>query len=88
MKVIFLTSFKKDLQKISSTKLKVQIIELIELLEESKGLNEIPNLKKLKGYPFAYRIRIGNYRLGVFIEDNTIELTRFVKRNDIYKVFP
>ena len=42
----------------------------------------------MKGHSYAYRIRIGDYRLGFYFEDNTIFLARFLKRSDIYKVFP
>lgn len=49
-------------------------------------INEI-ELKKLSGNPNAYRDRIGNYRLGFYYEKQTIILARFLKRNDIYKVF-
>lgn len=43
---------------------------------------------KLEGYKIAYRIKLGDYRIGVFIEDETIEFVRFVHRKDIYKKFP
>ncbi|WP_313308072.1 type II toxin-antitoxin system RelE family toxin [Epilithonimonas hominis] len=65
-------------------KIKVFIIEL----EHAETLEEISNVIKIKGFSTAYRLRIGDYRLGFFKDDNIIELARFVKRNDIYKVFP
>ena len=40
------------------------------------------------GHPYAYRIRIGDYRLGFYFEDNSIDIARFLKRDDIHKVFP
>lgn len=88
MNLVFLNSFKKDLAKITNTKLKEKIISIILSFQEAQSINDIPHLKKLKGYPFAYRIRIGDYRLGVYIEDDRIELVRSAKRSDIYKVFP
>ncbi|MBC74145.1 MAG: plasmid stabilization protein, partial [Muricauda sp.] len=42
----------------------------------------------LAGHPNALRIRVGTYRLGFYNENNTLILSRFVKRNDIYKLFP
>jgi mRNA interferase RelE/StbE len=42
----------------------------------------------MSGHPEAYRIRIGDYRLGFYYTENQIEIARFLKRNDIYKVFP
>lgn len=42
----------------------------------------------MSGHPDAYRVRIGDYRLGIYYSDNEITIARFVKRNDIYKLFP
>ena len=89
MTVDFLNSFKKDLKKLSDKKLKLKIKTTILQLEAVADLSQIKNLKKMKGKTAnAYRIRIGEYRLGFFEENNTLILARFVKRNDIYKVFP
>ncbi|HEY9169398.1 MAG TPA: plasmid stabilization protein [Lutibacter sp.] len=88
MKVVFLSSFKKDLVKINNLKLKGQIKAVIIAVEVAESLKELPNVKKIQGYPTAYRIRIGDYRLGLYIENGIIEMARLVKRNDIYKVFP
>lgn len=88
MKVVFLNSFKKDLQRLTNAKLKAQIKEVILTTETAENLAQFKNVKKMKGHSFAYRIRIGDYRLGFYLEENTIVMTRFLKRNDIYKVFP
>lgn len=88
MKVVFLNSLKKDLAKITNLKLKEQLKSIILTLEGAASLSELPNLKKMKGHPTAYRIRIGDYRLGLYAEHDTVEIARLVKRNDIYKIFP
>ena len=88
MEVIFLKSFLNDIKKINDKKLKFKIKEFILEIENSNSLDDIANIKKLKGYSTVYRCRIGDYRLGFYLNDNLIELARFVKRNDIYKVFP
>lgn len=88
MKIIYLRSFLTDVKKLNDRKLKNSIKEFISELETADKLDEIHNVKKLKGYSTAYRWRIGDYRLGFYKMENTIELSRFVKRNDIYKVFP
>jgi mRNA interferase RelE/StbE len=49
---------------------------------------DIPNLKKLKGYKFYYRIRFGNYRAGIRIQNNMLVFERLLHRKDIYKFFP
>ena len=87
MQVDFLSSFSKDLDKIKSKKLKKSIISVIEKIEEANSLNEVANVKKLAGHQSAYRIRIGDYRLG-FFADETIQFARIKHRKDIYKLFP
>lgn len=88
MKVKFGKLFSKDLIKIKDIALKENVVELIVFLEKVENIQEISNVKKLKGHPEAYRIRIGKYRLGFFFDGEVIELVRFAKREDIYKLFP
>lgn len=88
MEVIFLRSFLTDIKKLNDIKLKNKIREFIIEIEIAENIDEIHNIKKLKGYSTAYRFRLGDYRLGFYKAENTIELARFVKRNDIYKLFP
>ena len=61
--------------------------EIIQQVETADSIGKIRNLKKLKGHGIAYRIKIGNYRIGVFIEDDTVEFARIIHRKDIYKKF-
>jgi mRNA interferase RelE/StbE len=80
--------FEKDIEIISDKKLALQINEVIENLENCKSLIEIKNCKKMKSKGSYYRIRIGNYRLGLKQELETITLLRFMHRKDIYNNFP
>lgn len=88
MKVEFLDKFNKDISSINDTSVLIALDKIITEVEAASTLLKIHNLKKLKGHRFAYRIRMGNYRIGVFIENNIVEFARFVHRKDIYKVFP
>ncbi|SOU85665.1 type II toxin-antitoxin system RelE family toxin [Tenacibaculum dicentrarchi] len=99
MNVIYLESLKKDLKKIKDKKLLKNLSAVFIKLEDVDDLLKISSVKKLSGHPDAYRIRIGDYRLGIyynenklsiarFTEVNEVSIARFVKRNDIYKVFP
>jgi mRNA interferase RelE/StbE len=87
MKVEFLGSFNRDIGKLSQS-VKKDVAHAIEAVEQASKLAEIGNLKKLKGFKNVYRIRIGDYRIGLFIEKGTVEFARIVHRKDIYKVFP
>ncbi|MGV0029283.1 type II toxin-antitoxin system RelE family toxin [Phormidesmis priestleyi] len=52
------------------------------------SLEEIRNLTKLIDYENCYRIRVGNYRIGLLIEDNTLTFVRVLHRREIYRYFP
>ena len=88
MTVEYLKQFSKDLLKVKDESLKGDLFSIIIVLKNAETLNELSNVKKLKGYQNAYRIRIGKYRLGFYFDGEVIELTRFAKREDIYKLFP
>ncbi len=89
MNIEFLKHFDKDIDDIKLENIKKDIISTIENVENAKNIKEIKNLKKLVGYKFAYRIKINAYyRIGIFIENNTVQFARIVHRKDIYKVFP
>jgi mRNA-degrading endonuclease RelE of RelBE toxin-antitoxin system len=88
MKVEYLKQFSKDLLKINDETLKNNLFDIIVLLKETENLNLLSNVKKLKGHTEAYRIRIGKYRLGFFFDGEGVELARFAKSEDIYKLFP
>ncbi len=44
----------------------------------------------MKGYADKYKIRVGDYRIGITLEKETSTLIcqRVAHRKDIYKIFP
>jgi len=50
--------------------------------------DEIPDLKKLKGYKNYYRIRFGDYRAGIRFTNNRLIMERLLHRKDLYKYYP
>jgi mRNA interferase RelE/StbE len=88
MKVTFKKSFVKDLRKIRERALGMRVRELIESIERASSLQEIPNLRHLKGATGYYRIRVGDYRIGLYVKGETVTLIRFLHRKDIYRHFP
>ncbi len=46
------------------------------------------HLKKLKAEGYYYRIRSGNFRIGLILEENTITFIRVLNRSEIYRYFP
>lgn len=51
-------------------------------------MQEIANLKKMVGTANFYRIRIGDYRIGIVVEEETVEFVRCLPRRDLYRHFP
>ena len=81
-------SFKKDSDKIQDQKLLERIAQCIVGIQNATGISQISNLKKLKTQKNHFRIKIGDYRLGLIISGSEAELIRCLHRKDIYKYFP
>jgi len=88
MEIEFLEKFSRDLDQVKDISVKKAVGKMITRVEQAKTPNEITDIKKLTGYKSAYRIRIGSYRIGIFIEGNLVQFARIVHRKDVYKVFP
>jgi len=88
MNVLIDKSFDKDLKSITDSKLKAKLADLIDTIIDNERFNYIGNIKKLKGDSISYRIKLGDYRIGLEYEDNSIKLIRFLHRKEIYKYFP
>jgi mRNA interferase RelE/StbE len=88
MKIEFRKSFEKDLKNIKDRNLLNRIQLVIEEIEKADNLQQINQLKSLKGEKNYYRIRIGNYRMGIYADQNIVRFVRFLHRREIYKNFP
>ena len=86
MKIIIAKSFAKDTYRLPA-KAKKKLKELIQDLAEAASIKDLP-VTKLKGGKNAYRIRFGEYRIGIYWEKDSIILSRVLDRKDIYKYFP
>lgn len=88
MKVEFLSKFNKDLEKLEIDHVRNVALKAIYMVDKANHFADIPNIKKLRGHKDAYRIKIGDYRIGLFIKDNVAEFARIMHRKDIYTFFP
>lgn len=77
-----------DLSSIKNAKLLAKVRKAIENAEDSDAQHQIRNFKKLKGSQSYYRIRIGDYRVGLKMESGTLIFIRFLSRKEIYRFFP
>ena len=88
MKVIVSRQFEKDTEKELNKTMQLKLAVLIEELQQTPSLIGIANVKKLKGYKTAYRIKMGDYRIGFLLETDTVMLSRVMNRKEIYRYFP
>jgi mRNA interferase RelE/StbE len=88
MKTGFKKSFLKELKKLKNKHLKNAIAESIIQIESAENISQVKNLKKLTGYDIYYRIRVGDYRIGVKVENELVYFVVFEHRKDIYRSFP
>ena len=89
MIIEFDKSFEISLEKTRNKSLFQKIQKVIIDFEKAKSITDLPNVKKLTGYKYYYRLRIGEYRLGFEkISGNTIRFIIVAHRKDIYKTFP
>lgn len=90
MIIAFKSSFLKAIKKLKDVSLQEAIFEVINHVEQVENLTDIKNIKKLKGYSIYYRIRVGNYRIGLKWEETEglLYFVTFEHRKDIYNKFP
>lgn len=88
MNVEFRASFSRDLKNVRTKELLKRIRETIEEVERVHSLQDISGLKKLKGASKFYRIKVGEYRIGLALKGDTVVFMRCLDRKDIYRYFP
>ncbi len=88
MNVEFRASFSRDLKNVKTKELLKRIRETIEEIELAHSLQDISGLKKLKGASKLYRIKVGEYRIGLALKGDTVVFVRCLDRKDIYRYFP
>ena len=88
MKIDFKKSFPKDLRKINDKNILKKVKDVIDTIENSPSLMEIKNVKQLTSGEKYYRIRIGDYRIGLKLENEVVVFVRFLHRREIYRYFP
>ena len=86
IELIFEKRFEKDLRKVANKKVLQHLKRLILKVSEAKNLSEInEKVKRLKSNSKYYRIRIGDYRIGLEVQKGKVIFVRILLRKDIYK---
>ena len=88
MNVEFKKSFLKDLERVTDKALRERVKQVIKRIEKAQTLHEVENIRKPRSSGQYYRIRIGDYRLGLALQGQTVTFVRFLHRKDVYRYFP
>jgi mRNA interferase RelE/StbE len=86
--VAFEASFARDLKRIRNKALLRQVQQIIAQVKAAPMLSDIHSLKKMQGYETLYRIRLGDYRIGIEVVGERVIFVRMLHRKDIYRYFP
>lgn len=88
MKVEYSKKFLKELAAVpGDIRSKIESFVFEELVSTS-SIYEIGKVEKMKGYDGFYKVRFGNYRLGLVIENEIVTVKTVMHRREIYKFFP
>jgi mRNA interferase RelE/StbE len=88
VKVAFEASFARDLKRIRDKQLLERVHQVIEFVKEAPTTGAVTELRKMQGYDTFYRIRLGDYRIGMEIVDDLVIFVCFLHRKDVYRYFP
>lgn len=88
MNVKFRKSFLKDLAKIPKPN-RHQIEKYVfDIMPSTNNFHDLLRIEKLQGYKTFYKIRFGDYRVGLRKLKNDLIFERVLHRKDIYKFYP
>ena len=76
------------MKKIREKALLNRVEQAIANVKEADELLDILSFSKLSGHDAYYRIRVGDYRIGVEVAEDVIIFVRILHRKDIYRYFP
>ena len=88
MLVRFAESFTRDLRHVREPATLRRVREAIERLEGAEALAQVPHVKKLTGKGPYFRLRVGDYRIGMRVEGEVVTFMRILHRREIYRFFP
>ena len=89
MELEYRASFVRDLRRVRNAVTRGRVLRVIEELEAAPTIAAMPGAVRITAAKGRYyRMRIGDFRLGIAVEGNVAVLVRFLHRRDIYRYFP
>lgn len=89
MELEYRASFVRDLRRIGSAEIRRRVERIMGHLESAATIADVAGAVRIRSASGRYyRIRIGDYRLGLALDGDTVILVRLLHRRDIYRMFP
>ena len=89
MRLRYAKRFEKDIEDVRhNPEIKRRLAAVIQNLKTIGSFRELHGIRKIEGYENYYRLRVGDYRLGIKLVIDVVELIRFLHRKEIYRRFP
>ena len=88
MKVEPTRLFRRDVRQLGSAQIRRRLEQVIQELIAADNITEVSGVSRMTAPGEHYRIRIGEYRLGITMDGETAILRRFLPRGEIYRRFP
>jgi mRNA interferase RelE/StbE len=86
--IAFEASFARDLKRVRDKQLLHRVQQVIEGVREAATIDAVAGMKKMQGYDTFFRLRLGDYRIGMEVVDDQVIFVRLLHRKDIYRYFP
>ena len=89
MRIRYEPAFRRDLSRIRDPVTLRRVNRKLAEIEAAASVRDVSNVSRMN-MPNGndYRVRIGNYRMGVTLEGSTVVLHRILPRDEIYRRFP
>lgn len=88
MEIVYKKRFLKELAHLPNVYSKAIEEFVFETLPISNSLSEIGKIEKMTGYKDCFKIRFGDYRVGIKKDKKTVIIETVKHRREIYKYFP
>ena len=88
MKVLYRSSFLKDIKKLKSAVSVNLIHSAIDNCKRAGTISDIKNCEPLQSRGKFFKLKYGQYRFGIYIDKGIVEFLKFGTRQNFYDDFP
>jgi mRNA interferase RelE/StbE len=88
MRVVTKGSFHRDVKKLRDLETVGKTEACVRAAISAISVQELGDVVPISGHPGYSRIRVGKYRIGIYLSGDTLTFLRVLLRRDFYKYFP